>query len=214
MASGINSQLEGGPELEYLSQKDTYLGKILRKVISAINTTAQNASVSSIGLFPTPPKVDSIQVQGNFDSTTNTVTTPSEHLHWVLTHNQQVHKGIRYFSEIDTDPNFTQPHVIDHGTSRSGFLHLPTFDNSSTQIQAYYLRSYAQYHGSDPSEATVLGGLSNATKIVMNGISACTLLPSKGSGTAATTGQQGGKGLGTVLTKPIPSPKRSIVQHS
>ena len=81
---GINQQLEGGSELTYLSQKDTYLGKILRRIIGAINTTAQNASVSSVGLFPTPPKVDSINVAGTFSADTNTITTTSEHLHWTI----------------------------------------------------------------------------------------------------------------------------------
>jgi hypothetical protein len=213
MGQGTNQELEGGRELDYLAQKDTYLGSMLRRIISAVNTTAKNASVSAIGLFPTPPKVDSIQVQGTFSANTNTVITPSEILHWTLTHNQQVHKGVRYFTEIDNSPNFLQPHVYDHGTSRTGFLPLPTMDgNGATQI--YYMRSYVQYHGSDPAEPTVLGGLSNATKIVMTGSSKMSLLSSTGSGTAQPTGTQGAKGLGEVLTRPAPTAKRSVVQHS
>jgi hypothetical protein len=213
MAQGTHAQLEGGAELNYLSQKDTYLGKILRRIIEAVNTTAKNASVSSVGLFPTPPKVDTINVAGTFSSDNNTITTTSEHLHWTLTHNQQVHKGVQYFSEIDTDPNFTQPHVIAHNTSRSGFLHLPALDDSGA-VQPYYLRSYAQTQGSDPSEPTVLGGKSKPIQILLTGTSKMSLLSSKGSGTAQQTGQQGGKGLGDVLTRPVPQPKRSIIQHS
>ena len=212
MANGANQQFEGGAELDFLSQKDTYLGKFLRRVVAAINTTAQNASVSSVGLFPTPPKVDSINVAGTFSASTNTITTTSELLHWTMVHNQQVHKGVRYFTEIDTNPNFTQPHVIDHGTSRSGFLHLPANDNNNAPI-SYYMRSYAQYHGSDPSEPTVVGGLSNPTQILLTGTSQMSLLPSLGSGTASQTGQQGGQGLGDVLTRPAPTTKRSVTQH-
>jgi len=212
MAQGGNQQLEGGRELEYLAQKDTYLGNLLRKIISAVNTTARNASVSSVGLFPTPPKVDTINVAGTFSADTNTITTTSEHLHWTIEHNQQVHKGIQYFSEIDTDPNFTQPHVIPHNTSRTGYKSMAALDDNGAP-NVYYLRSYAQYHGSDPSEPTVLGGMNNPTKIVLTGTSKLSLLPSKGSGTASTSGQQGGKGLGDVLTRPAPQTKRSVVQH-
>lgn len=212
MAQGQNQNLEGGAELEYLAQKDPFLGKILRRVISAINTTAKNANVAAIGLFPTPPQVDTVNVAGTFSSDTNTITTTSEHLHWTMEHNQQVHKGVQYFSEIDTDPNFTQPHVIPHNSSRTGLKNLPALDDNGAQ-NVYYLRSYAQYHGSDPSEPTVVGGKSNPTKIVLTGTSKMSLLPSKGSGTAASSGQQGGKGLGDVLTRPAPAPKRSIIQH-
>ena len=212
MGQGTNQQLELGPELTLISQQNSFLGKILRRIVEGVNTTARNASVSSVGLFPTPPKVDSVNVQGTFSADTNTITTTSEHLHWTLEHNQQVHKGIRYFSEIDTDPNFTQPHVIDHGTSRSGFVHLPALAADGSQ-QVYYMRNYAQYHGSDPSESTVVGGRSNPTRIVLTGASQMSLLPSKGSGTAAATGQQGGKGLGDILTRPAPQPKRSLTQH-
>src|SRR5262249_26291990 len=137
MAQGTNQQLEGGKELTMLAQKNPYFGILIQRIIDAVNTTAKNASVSSVGLFPTPPKVDSINVQGTYSSDTNTVTTTSEHVHWTLEHNQEVHKGVKYFTEIDNDPNFSQPHVIDHGTSRSGFVSLPALDADGGQ-QVYY----------------------------------------------------------------------------
>lgn len=207
-----HTSFEGGPELAYLSQKDVYLGKFLRRVVEAFNTLATNASVSAVGKFPTPPPVDSISVQGTFSANTNTITAPSEILHWTLTHNQELHKGIRYFTEIDTDPSFPSPHIIDHGTSRSGFLTLPTMDNDGA-THTYYMRSYPQYHGSDPGNKTILGGSTNPTAIVMTGTSKTSLLSSTGSGTAKADGQQGGQGLGKVLTRPSTGPKRSVVQH-
>ncbi len=210
MAQGKNTQLQGGRELPHLSQKDAYLGSILRRIIKAINTTAENVNVASVGKLTAPAPVNDIQVQGTLDTATNTLTTPSEHLHWVLTHNSELKKGARYFSEVDTDPNFTQPHVVDHGASRSGFLHLPSFQSDGTTAQTYYLRSYVQYRGSDPSPHTTFGGQNGATKIVLTGTSGTTLLPSTGSGTASPTGQQGGKGIGVVLNRPAPGPKRSI----
>jgi hypothetical protein len=209
MGTGQNQTLEGGRELSYLSQQGTwgpYLERILSRIISSINTTATNASVSAVAKLPPPPKIDSIQVSGTQSG--NVITSPSEILHFTLTHNQSINKGVQYLSEVDVSPNFTQPHVIDHGCSRSGFITLPTL-NAAGVKQTYYLRSYAQYHGSDPSEPTVLGGLANPVQIQMTGTSKLNILGSTGSGTASGTGQQGGKGLGTVLSRPAPAPKRN-----
>jgi hypothetical protein len=210
MAQGKHTRLSGGRELPYLSQQNSYLGSILRRIINSINTTAENANVASVGKLSPPDAVDNIQVQGTMDSNTNTITCPSEHLHFVITHNSALKKGAQYLSEIDTDPNFPQPHIIDHGASRSGFVHLPSFQNDGVTPQVYYLRSYAQYRGSDPGPITTLGGRDGATKIVMTGSSGTSLLPSTGSGTANPNGQQGGKGLGVVLERPAPGPKRNL----
>lgn len=214
MATGENAQLEFGRELPYLDMKDTYLGSILRRIINAVNQTASSASVSPVGKVTPPPKIDSIQVQGSLNNTTNVLTCPSEILHWTMTHNQTLSKGVKYFTEVDTTPQFTQPHVIDHGTGRTGFLHLPTYSSTAnatnSQPTTYYMRSYAQYPGSDPCEPKVLGNFSGATQVVMTGTSVTALLSSTGSGTASTSGQQGGKGLGTVQQRPKPQTKRSV----
>jgi len=203
-----NAQLEGGQELAWTETLYPRLGQLLRRIIGAVNLTAQNASVSSVGKITPPPPIDSINVQGALSN--GVLTCPSEILHWTMTHNQTVQKGIRYFTEIDTSPNFTQPHVIDHGTSRTGFLSLPTKDQNSN-TQTYYMRSYAQYQGSDPTKPTVFGGITGAIKIHMTGSSQTTLLASTGSGTASPTGQQSAQGLGKNLTRPAPSPKRSLL---
>ena len=210
MARGLNGQLEGGRELTYITQKDSYTGSLLRRIITSVNNLAKNAAVSSVGKLSPPHPVDGITVQGTMNSSTNTITCPSEHLHFTITHNQAIQKGVQYISEIATEPNFLQPHVVDHGSSRSGFVPLPANDSNGNP-QTYYLLTYAQYHVSDPSQPTVVGGISGATKIVMTGSSKMTLLSSTGSGTAATNGMQGGKGLGTVLTRPAPGPKRNLV---
>jgi hypothetical protein len=207
---GKNGALEGGQELAAIQNKDFNNGTLLQRIIDSVNSVAKNLGSVAVGKLPVPPPVNSIQVQGTLSPSTNTVTCPSEILHHVISHNGEVHKGVHYFSEIDTNPNFNQPHVIHHGTSRSSFLTLPTFMNDGVTKQTYYLRSYAQYPGSDAAKPTVLGGLSGATKIQMTGTSATTLLSSTGSGTASPQGTQGGHGLGTVLTRSAPEPKRSL----
>jgi hypothetical protein len=203
-----NQQLEGGRELNFIAQKDTYAGSLFSRIIEAVNTGFKNAGVAAVGKLSPPPPVDTINVQGTLSN--GILTCPSEILHHTLTHNQAIQKGIRYFSEVDTSPEFLAPHVIDHGTARSSFLSLPKLDNSGN-VQTYYLRSYAQYHGSDPCKPTVFGNIGGAIGIQMTGASRTSLLTSAGSGTASPTGQQGGKGLGVVLDRPAPGPKRNTL---
>lgn len=208
MARGSNEQLEGGRELSYVNIRDSYAGSLFGRIIEAVNTLAKNAGVAAVGKVPPPHPIDSINVQGALSG--STLTAPSEILHWTIQHNQAVAKGVRYFSEIDTNPSFTAPHVVDHGTSRSAFLTLPKMDNTGA-TQTYYLRSYAQMPGSDPCKPTVHGNLGGAIGIQMTGSSKTTLLASTGSGTASPNGQQGGHGLGIVLDRPAPGPKRNTI---
>ena len=209
MTPGANEQLTGGRELSYISQRDNYAGSLFTRIIDAVNALAKNAGVAAVGKVPPPPPINSVTVSGGSANNGVMTVASTEILHWTIQHSQAIQKGIRYFSEVDTSTAFTNPHVHDHGTSRSGFMTLPT-NNSAGTKQTYYLRSYAQYPGSDPCKPTVLGGLSGAIGIQMGGSSNLSLLPSTGSGTASSSGQQGAKGLGVVLNRPAPGPRRSV----
>lgn len=213
MAAGLNEQLQGGRELNYITQRDNYAGSLFSRVIDAINTGFKNAGVSAVGKLSPPPPIASINVQGTQSG--STITCPSEILHFTLNHPGAIQKNIRYFSELDTTPAFLSPHVIDHGTSRTGLITLPTFSSADNKTNSapttYYLRSYSQMPGSDRSEIHVHGGLGSPIGIQMGGTSVTALLPSTGSGTASPTGQQGGQGLGVVLNRPAPRPKRSTL---
>lgn len=208
MAGGSNQILSGGRELSLIYQKSWEHGSLFARIINAINTLATNSSVSATGKLPPPSPVDAINVSGSAPSS-GIITCPSEILHLTLTHNAPIQKGVQYLTEVSTESNFLQPHVFDHGCSRSLFVHLPT-NNANGDMQTYYVRSYAQYHGSDPCKPTTLGGLTGAIGIRMGGSSNTDLLPSTGSGTAQPTGQQGGHGIGKVLFRPSPGPKRNI----
>lgn len=205
---GKKAQLDGGQELTVLTQRDFSNGNLLQRIIGAVNDLAKSLGTSAVGKIDPPPPVDSIQVQGVQSG--STITCPSEHLHWTLTHNGEVNKGVQYITEYADEPQFLAPHIHDHGCSRTGILPLATFKNDGVTPNDYYIRSFAQYHGSDPQKPTVFGGFGNPIKIRMTGTSANTLLQSTGSGTASAKGTQGGKGLGTVLTRPAPGPKRSV----
>lgn len=208
MAGGKNQILTGGRELTLLFQKSWAQGSLFSRIIGAINTLATNTSTSAVGKLPPPSPVEAINVSGGAVNQ-GVITCPSEILHLTLTHNAPIQKGVQYITEVATEPNFLQPHVLDHGCSRSLFVHLPTHDNNGVK-QTYYVRSYAQYHGSDACKPLTLGGLAGAIGVQMTGASNTSLLPSTGSGTAQATGQQGGKGLGAVLKRPAVGPKRSV----
>jgi hypothetical protein len=175
------------------------LGIYLRtKVIPSIETTAQNAGVSSSGNIDAPPPPESVNV-----------TTSGEYMQIVVNHSAAIQKGIQYISHISTNPQFSQPIVHDHGSSRSPVpFPLPTKDASGNPI-SYYVRTIAQYPGSHPSAPTYYGG-SAPTAVTLSGSTQMNLLPTTGSGTGSNNGQQSLAGLGSVQFRPAPQPKRSV----
>jgi len=180
----------------------------LQRTIDGMNRLAKNLGAGVIGPTTAPPPVDSTEVKGTLNTSTNTLTVPGEILHFVHTHNTPLERGIQYVTEISTDPHFSNPHPVDTGSSRSGFVHLPTMDDSSTPV-AYFLRVTPQYHGSAPQTPTVFGGVNGPTKIIMGGSTSMSLLSSQSGGTAAPF--QGGQGLGAVQARgPIGGPKRNL----
>jgi hypothetical protein len=200
------TQLDGGRELVDMRQRDPLAGTLLQRIIDGINRLAINVGASAIGEAPPPAPVDSTTVAGTLAN--NVLTAPGEILHFVHIHNAPLNRGIRYITEIDTDPSFPAPHPILETTSRSGFGYLPANDSSGTPT-AYYLRVTAQYPGSAPTQPTVYGGLSGPTQILMTGSTNMTLLASQAAGTARPG--QGGQGLGADRSRgPVGGPKRNL----
>ncbi len=185
--SPIGGFLDGGRELAAIDQSDWKMGSLLRRIIDHVNRGFENAQVSGSGEVPAPKAPDSVSVK-----------VSGEMMHVSIAHTGAVNRNVNYFTEVATDPNFTQPLVIHHGTSRtSAPINLPTKDDTGA-VQSDYVRSYAQYPGGAPSEPTVVGGVGGAKAFTMNGSTQMTLLSSTGSGTASSTGQQGGSGFGKV----------------
>ena len=175
--------LTGGRALTQWLQENATQGSLLQKIINAVNTLADNTASSAVGKLPPPPPPQSINV-----------TTPGGFMQVTVNHSAEIQKGIQYLTHISTDPQFSQPLIVDHGSSRSPApFSMPVFDHTGAPIP-YYVRTLAQYQGSDPSEPTIFGG--NApTPITLNGATAF-LQPGTGSGTGSTTGQQSLVGLG------------------
>lgn len=203
------SQVSGGQFLAAVNLEDSNSGRLFEKLINGVNSLGRTLGADAVGTTQPPPPISGITLQAS-NPVNNIRTATSEILHWTINHPGSLNKGTRYFSEIDTNPNFLNSHVVDHGASRSGFVTLPTF--SSVGVKAnYYLRSYAQAPGSLPTKPYVLGGLVGATAIQMGGTSVMALLSSTGSGTAPTNGSRGGSGLGKVLSSvPAVTTKRSV----
>ena len=202
------TKLDGGRSLARLRQNDPLTGELLQHMIDAVNRLGENVAASPVGELPPPSPVDSTSVSGALNTSTNTLTVSGELLHFVHTHNTPVNRGIRYVTEIDTDPSFPSPHPILDTTSRSGFVHLPT-SNASSVAHSYYLRVTPQYPGSGPARPTVYGGLQGPTKILLGGTTATDILPSQAAGTAKPG--QGGQGLGAVRSRgPVGGPKRQL----
>lgn len=207
MPQGV--QFDGGRELALLRQQSPLVGTLLGRLIDGLNRLAGNVGASPNGELPPPSPVNSTTVAGTL--VTNTLTAPGEILHWVHTHNVPINRNIQYITEVSAnDPNFSAPHPIDTGSSRSGFVHLPANDSNGAAV-TYYLRAVAQYPGSGPTKPTVYGGLGGPTGIRLTGATNMTLLTSQASGTAKPG--QGGQGLGAVRSRgPVGGPKRLLNQ--
>jgi len=181
------SQLPGNDLLAQIENENEKLGQYLRQyIVPSITQTARNAAVSPIGNVAKPDDLSNVSVAAS-----------GEMVHVSITDNSKLNRGVHYFTEISAnDPSFRQPIVFHHGTSRTPPpFPLPSKDGSGAAIK-YYIRSYSQYPGSEPSNPIVHGGASNPTAVTLGGSTQLNLLPSTGSGTASGNGTQGGQGFG------------------
>lgn len=197
--SNNNGNLSGGRALTRLMNSDAITGSLVQKIITAVNNMGRNSGVSPTGQLPAPPAPESLSVKAS-----------GGYVHAVITHNAPIQKPMNYFVEYDTSPDFTQPHVVDYGTSRTHHpWPLPANDDAGNP-QSWHFRTYAQLPGSQSSARTVFGGASGATPVNVGGSTNMTMIPSTGSGTASPNGTQGGQGFGNTSVRPAQGPKRSV----
>lgn len=193
------SALGGDDLLAQIENAYPKLGVYLRSyVVPAIQNTARNAGVSTNGKIAAPTSPESISV-----------STAGEYMQVTVNHSAPIQKGIQYITHISTNPQFSAPMIHDHGSSRAPVpFPLPTHDATGA-AQSYYVRTIAQYLGSDPSPPTNYGGASPVA-VTMSGATAMTLQAGTGSGTGSADGQQSAVGLGKSLLRAAPAPKRSV----
>jgi len=161
------------------------LGLRLHAMFQAV--ARQSQAVSDQGNFnpqgqpETPPPVQGINVSAQNGFHTVTLTDQ----------NAGIRRGINYWLERDTSPDFSNPHVIDLGQSRH---HTESLGNGT-----FYWRGYSSYGSSGAGEPVYHGG---STPIGVNAggpIGPPAILPSQGSGTGAPG--QGLVGPGPVLKR-------------
>jgi hypothetical protein len=161
----------------HVQQLDPLLAKALSDLEQRITTMASQVAANPYGVVSTPPNISGLTVvaaNGIFDVQ--------------IQDNSPVLRGINYFLEYSTTPDFAQPHVVDLGASRS---YRANWGN-----QTLYFRAYSQYVTSSPSATVYFGPSNNPTAVVGGGAAGPAPQPSTGSGTASNTGQQGGSGFG------------------
>jgi hypothetical protein len=188
LSKQLLSQIENSwPQLGiYLRQRETVVSNVAR--YAAVGTESEIST-------PGPPASVNVKVAG-------------ELAHVTIEDPQAAQRGGQYHVELATNPQFSQPHVEHLGSSRGRFVTLPTNDDSGTP-HTWYARAFVQYAGSQPGAVTNYGGAAPAG-FQMQGATNMTPLPSTGSGTASSNGQQGGWGLGKTQIRPTPAPKRAV----
>jgi hypothetical protein len=166
-----------------------FLANGLQRVQDAINQLGTHTGTDPTGILPAPPPIQKLDVKA-----------ANGLVHAVITDSSPNSKPLHNFIEYDTSPNFSQPHVIHLGASRSmPPMTLPALNDSSAP-QSWHFRAYSQYPGSQPGKKVNFGG-ETPTPVSVGGTQAMTLLASTGSGTASPDGQQGGSGFGKTLTR-------------
>lgn len=170
-----------------------YLATALDRLERGINDLGNHLAADPAGVKDPPPVVQGLTVKANGGL-----------VHAVIADNNPIQRGVHYFIEYSTEPNFLKPHVIHLGASRSTPpINLPSSDDNGN-AQKFYFRAYSQYPGGLPGKAVLFGG-TVAMAVNPGGTGKLTLLPSTGSGTAAASGQEGTSGFGKVLYRAAPA---------
>lgn len=178
--------LTGGRVLTKWLADNAQQGTLIQRIINGVNTLADNTASSAVGKIAPPPPINGL-----------TVTTGGEYAHVVIQHSGAIQKGVHYFIEVANNQSFAGAWPIHFGASRTRDpIHLAP-KTSGGAAQSWYIRGFAQYPGSDPSQPVNYGGAS-PTAITTTGTTQLTWGQSTGSGTAANTGQQIGAGFGKI----------------
>lgn len=168
--------------ITYIAQKlDNRLGEAFEDLIRGVNNITDQIVSNPSGPQSPPPTINGLSVlaaDGIFDV--------------AITDNNAIQRGIIYFIEYSTTPQFSQP---------SGFCLGPwrTWRGQLGKGTLYW-RAYSQYPSSDPSTPVYFGNINIPTPVAGGGtLAGPSYQASTGSGTATGNGSQGGSGYGKVL---------------
>lgn len=157
------------PHLGKIESKDPFLGETIRDLLNAVNSHGVAVGVDPSGpAFPTPTAPASLTVtaqNGFFDAIIN---------------DSNPQRGLVYFLDWSTLPNFGAPRTIALGPARTEYKQLGS--------QTLYWRCYSQYQGSNISAYTYFGTQANPTPVVGGGSAGPAPAASSGTGAGASSG--------------------------
>jgi hypothetical protein len=167
------------PDMPDLGAK---LYEALKSIEVSHNNIAQQVNANSTGNPEPPPAVDGLKVTGQ-----------NGHFSAAITDNNPVYRGVNYFLEHASNPQFTDPTVVNLGATRNHDMFLGN-------VQRYF-RAYSSYSSSAPSRAAYHGTEVDPMPVVGGGsVGGPAFQSSQGSGTGAP---------GQGLSGPGPVPFRS-----
>ena len=149
----------------------TKMAELIESMSQWVNNIEQQTNSNATGEPNAPPPINSLNV-----------TASNGHFQIAINHdNTQLYRGVNYFYEHSASPNFTNPHIVDMGTTRNHNLFL----GNTTR----YFRAYAAYPGSAPSPMVYHGSQASPRAVTGGGsIPGPSFSESQGSGTG-TAGQ-------------------------
>jgi hypothetical protein len=172
------------PNLDYLRSLDPKLFEAIKAIQDQTSNIEKQGNFNALGPPNAPPAIDRLRV----------TTGPGGEYQIRITDNGEVSRGINYWAEYDTSPNFTNPHIIDMGQTRNHSVNLGN--------QQLFWRAYSSYPSSDTSPV-VYHGSSTDPLPVLGGVPG-KRAASEGAGTGAA---------GYGMSGPGPIPERSADQR-
>lgn len=153
----------------------TRLHETLTAIVNGTNNTEQQANLNPVGQPTAPPQINNLKVLSNGQGLFSVQ----------ITDNNKIYRGVRYYFEHDTDPQFGNPHPVALSDSRTHHIFLGN--------GTFHFRAYSAYISGTPSSPVYFGTSTNPTPVVGGGsIGAPAAIASQGSGTgAAGTGLSG-----------------------
>jgi hypothetical protein len=170
------------PNLDYLRSLDPKLFEAIKAIQDQTSNIEKQGNFNALGSPAAPPAIDRLRVTSG----------PGGEYQIRITDNGEVSRGINYWAEYDTSPNFTNPHIIDMGQTRNHSVNLGN--------QQLFWRAYSSYPSSDASPAVYHGSPTDPAPVVggVPGIRSA----SEGAGTGAP---------GYGMSGPGPIPERSQI---
>lgn len=140
------------------------LAEALGSIQQAHNNVEQQVNGNATAGPQAPPPPDAVSVTGQ-----------NGYLHVAIHHDAHFYRGIRYYVEHADNPQFTDPHVVALHDVRN--VSIPVGGSR-------YVRAYAAYSSSAPSQPVYHGSVAQPIAVDTGGVGPA-LLPSQGSGTGA-----------------------------